>query len=331
MPAITVDQPVVDGSLSDGKFSGSISGVNASSGGIKAYPASSSFFSVPPVTAKLASGYSYNAPQVNKRIVYINGIGTNRNTHGHTVMLIAVLTGVHVVGIYNQSGDGSGTNIVFDLIQCLGDKTGLNGNPASKTLGKSIYDACISEKNLNIVAHSQGALIASRALRIGIGKLLDHFGKQNPQVRALMERKPPVFNPMAFTGGVNIQQIELEAALRTKILPEVERRLNSFVSVQTFGGAGTFFPNGPIYRHVNNGWDPVSNAFGQGAWIHGGGRGAQEVQIERNSGMRIRDIADHSIDSLYLQPSDYYIDRNGRKVDSGYVPIDMTMIRGTDS
>ena len=96
---------------------------------------------------------------------------------------------------------------------------------------------------------------------------------------------------------------------------------------KTFGGASNFFPNGPLYRHVNNGWDPVSNAVGQGSYIHGGGRGARQVQIERNSGTIARDFDDHSMDAVYLQSSQYYVDRNGNRVDTDYIPIDMSMVR----
>ena len=131
----------------------------------------------------------------------------------------------------------------------------------------------------------------------------------------------------AVLGLDNIERLQLQMLLQEKILPVVERSLDSWVSVQTFGGAARFFPNGPHYRHVFNAWDPVPNLFGQGDLIIGPGRGARVEQIERNVGLPIRDFDDHSMDSVYLQSSQYFVDRSGRKVDSNYIPVDMNMVR----
>ena len=332
-PAITLEQPATT-AFTDGQFTGTngASGGNTPPGSFTGYARNSQhFWRVPPITPAIAERQPTSLSP-NKLIVYINGINTSRTVHAYTVKLASVVSGANAIGIYNQSGDGVDTNMFFDLVQCLGDKTGLSNNAATNTAAKCVDDACVNRVFLNVVAHSQGALIMSRALRQGIGMLLDRYGRQNSTVRPLIdqvERRRNFFERVGrnLIGADDVDRIRLEAALRRYILPRVERQLGSYVTVQTYGGAGSFFPNGPRYRHVNNGWDPVSNAVGQGAWVSGGGRGATQVQIERNSGMRIRDVADHSIEGLYLQPSEHYVDRNGNKVDNDYVPIDMTIVR----
>ena len=59
----------------------------------------------------------------------------------------------------------------------------------------------------------------------------------------------------------------------------------------------------------------------------GPGRGARVEQIDRNAGSMIRDFDDHSMDGVYLQSSEYFVDRSGKKVDSNYIPVDMNMVR----
>lgn len=337
MPVITVQQPVVNANLTDGRFSGLTQGGGAPPGNISGYSHLSSFYNVPPVTAGTAAGQRVTA--VNKLILYVNGIGTNRDTHGYTVKLISVITGAKVIGIYNQSGDGSQSgalDMVSDLIQCLGDKTGLGNNPATNTLAKCVFKACTESRHLNIVAHSQGAIITSRAIRTAIGMMLDFYGRRDPNVRPLLEEADSILNSSfwhrAFAtpfqrAGESVTLIRLRSALENRIRPIVERNLDQYISAQTFGGAARFYPDGPRYRHVYNFWDPVPMLVGQGDILTGPGRGARVEEINRNSDMRIRDIADHSITDLYMQSSADYVDRTGRKVDNNYIPIDMGMVR----
>ena len=332
-PAIVLEQPTTS-VFGDGDFTGAngTDGGRTPPGSVRGYsPASHRFYQIPPITP--AVGERHPAiPILNKRIVYINGIGTPRTAHAYTVKLVSVVTGSVVVGIYNQSGDGNSVNILNDLVQCLGDKTGLGNNPATNTLAKAVYDSCVGGVYLNIVAHSQGAIITSRGIRQGIGKLLDHYGRLDRQVLPYIEKIDRHHGFFAQVGrsilGLdNIERLQMQMLLQERILPIVEQRLGAFVSVQTFGGAGRFFPNGPLYRHVYNRWDPVPNLFGQGDIFTGPGRGARVEKVDRNVGSRFRDFDDHSMDSVYLQSSEYFVDRNGRKVDSTYIPIDMNMVR----
>jgi hypothetical protein len=320
-------------SFSDGEFTGSYGPVSAQSppGAIKGYDPNTYFWEVLGVTPKVGERHPATL-SLNKRIVYINGIGTPMSAHAYTVKLISVVSGAAVIGIYNQSGDGTDTNIIFDLVQCLGDKSGLSNNPATKTLAKAVFDSCVSGVYLNIVAHSQGAIITSRGLRQGIGLLLDRYGRMSAKVKPLIEeveRRRGFFESVlrGAIGANDVDRLKLEIALKQEILPLVETRLNDFVSVQTFGGAGRFFPNGPMYRHVVNSWDPVPNMFGQGDIMTGPGRGAVVETINRNAGSAVTDFDDHSMDGVYLQSSQYFVDRSGKKVDSNYIPIDMTRVR----
>lgn len=332
-PAIVLEQPNT-GVFSDGDFTGSngTEGGRIPPGSVRGFnPANYYFWNVPPITPAVGERHPAT-PVLNKRIVYINGIGTPRTSHAYTIKLISVVTGAVVVGIYNQSGDGETPAIFSDLVQCLGDKAGIGNNPATNTLAKCVYDSCVSGTYLNIVAHSQGAIITSRGLRQGIGQLLDYYGRRDHQVRPFIEkieRNRGFFARVgrAVLGLDNIERLQLQVLLQEKILPVVERRLDACVSVQTFGGAGRFFPNGPRYRHVFNSWDPVPNLFGQGDIFTGPGRGARVEQIDRNAGSPIRDFDDHSMDGVYLQASQYFVDRRGRKVDSSYIPVDMNMVR----
>lgn len=319
----------------DGFFTGAngATGGRTPPGSIRGFdPASYNFRRVPAITPAVGERNAAS-PVLNKRIVYINGIGTPRAAHAYTVKLISVITGARVIGIYNQSGDGEQPNYLADLVQCLGDKTGLGNNPATNTLAKAVRDACANSLSLNVVAHSQGAIITSRGIRQGIGKLLYHYGRLDAQVLPFIEKIERHHGFFARVGRAIIgldssERIELEILLQQRILPVVERQLNLCVSAQTFGGAARFYPNGPRYRHVYNFWDPTPNLVGQGDIMTGPGRGAQVIQLNRNSGSRMRDfVADHSITDVYMQPSQNYVDRNQRQVDQSYIPIDMTMVR----
>ncbi len=332
-PAIVLNQPTIT-QFGDGSFTGAngVTGGNTPPGSVKGFePLSNYFWEIPAITPSVGERQPAN-PAHGKRIVYINGINTPMTSHAYTVKLISVVSGAVVIGIYNQSGDGTNGNIFFDLVQCLGDKSGLSNNPATRTLAKCVYDSCVSGVHLNIAAHSQGAIITSRGIRQGIGMLLDRYGRMSNQVRPLIEaveRRRGFFESVlrGAIGADDMDRIRLEQALRRHILPNVETRLRDYVSAQTFGGAGRFFPNGPLYRHVFNAWDPVPVLFGQGDLITGPGRDARVEEINRNAGSRFQDFEDHSIDGVYLQSSQYYVDRTGRKVDNNYIPIDMTMVR----
>jgi hypothetical protein len=94
-----------------------------------------------------------------KKIVFVNGIKNSADNHCESLQAIAKKRCAAVRGVYNKS-DG----IAKDLWQCLKDKMGIGDNPANDKLGSIIQDHVTSGEPLEIMAHSQGALITSRAL-----------------------------------------------------------------------------------------------------------------------------------------------------------------------
>lgn len=316
----------------DGDFTGTSGGIDGITppGSVRGFNPSKTFFwQVPEITFAVAERLPL-MPVSNKRLVYINGINTLRLDHAYTLKLISVVTGARVIGIYNQSGDGdTNTNMIGDLLQSLGDKTGIGKNLTTNTLAKAVFDACTNGVNINIVAHSQGAIITSRAIRRAIDRLKDYYGRQDNETRVIIER---IERDRGFFGNVFadnfLDRPRLREMMRERIMPTVERVLDSYVTAQTFGGAASFFPNGPRYRHVYNAWDPVARLFGQGSLIHGRGRGAEVERLNRNSASPLPDFSpDHSVNAIYMLPSQYYVDRNGNRVDNNYIPVDMDMVR----
>ncbi|HMS56105.1 MAG TPA: DUF4157 domain-containing protein [Fimbriimonadaceae bacterium] len=110
-------------------------------------------------------------------IVYVNGINTSIEEHHAAAQHLATASNQTVIGIYNGSGiatSGAAIGVVRDLLQCLSDKAGDigrfigRGNPAIKTLVgilKDRGDPKARDGGLNIVAHSQGSIVVSEALR----------------------------------------------------------------------------------------------------------------------------------------------------------------------
>jgi hypothetical protein len=96
-----------------------------------------------------------------QKIIYVNGIMNSPNDHYDSLKAIADNANAEVVGIYNSS---EGT--FKDLLQCVKDKLGIGHNPAVDTLRDTLYAELKSDSQqpVNLMAHSQGALITSRAL-----------------------------------------------------------------------------------------------------------------------------------------------------------------------
>jgi hypothetical protein len=334
---VVMRQPIVI-PFADGDLTGAFGPVtgNKPPGTIRGYdPAVNLFHSIPAITHHVARK-EMNAPPIKKRIVYVNGVGTPMQAHANTVKIIAVVSKAAVVGIYNASGNGKDPewyeapgNIINDLIQCIGDKLQISENMAATTLAFSVFESCTHGAYLNIVAHSQGAIITSYALRKAIKMLVNRYARMSSEVRPFLEavEKRRGFWESLGRGMIkadDYDRLRLNAVLKKEILPLVEKRLQDFVSVQTFGGAGRFFPNGPKYRHVVNGWDPVPRLFGQGDLVAGPGRGGRVEILDRG---HLNPARNHSMDEVYLGNGHSYVDGNGKKIDDGYVPIDLSMVR----
>lgn len=159
----------------------------------------------------------------NETLIYVNGIRNDVGRQSQSMQAIADATGSRVVGIHNST-EGFGA----DIIQSLGDKLDIGRNPAVDTLADTVYDELRAGRDVHLMAHSQGALITSRAL-------------QDVQNRLMVE------------DGMSRSEAE---------------RLMGNIKVETFGGAARRYPDGPQYVHYVNRNDGVPQAFGLRSWLN---------------------------------------------------------------
>jgi hypothetical protein len=114
-----------------------------------------------------------------------------------------------------------------DIVQTAGDKLGgISGNKATETLTNLVHASVSKGEKINISGYSQGAAVVSRALENVKNKLVDDTGG------------------FLFNIG-NDKKKEL-----------------SLVNVETYGGAGDNFIDGPNYTHYVNKADTVPTALG---------------------------------------------------------------------
>ena len=174
--------------------------------------------------------------------IYVNGILNSVADQADFMSGLADATGSAVYGIHNAS-----QGVFGDLWQSLRDKLDLGTNPPVDTVAKYVHDQLINggDVPVNLVGHSQGALIISRALDDVRKQLLIEDGLDKQQVEALLSR----------------------------------------VSVTTFGGASGHYPNGPQYTHYVNRGDYVAMPAGIGLDLFPGipllhaGRGAKIIRF----------------------------------------------------
>lgn len=159
----------------------------------------------------------------NETLIYVNGIRTNVAGEANSLQAIADNTGSRVIGIHNAT-EGFGT----DVLQSLGDKLDIGNNPAVDTLANTVYDELKAGHDVHLMAHSQGAIITSRALQ-------------------------DVKNRLMLEDGMSQQDAE---------------RLMNNIKVETFGGAARRYPDGPQYVHYVNRNDGVPQAFGLRSWLN---------------------------------------------------------------
>jgi len=169
----------------------------------------------------------------NETLIYVNGIRTDVAGQSNSLQAIADNTGSRVIGVHNATRSS-----VADIFQSLGDKLDIGNNPAVDTLADTVYNELRAGRDVHLMAHSQGAIITSRALE-------------------------DVKNRLMLEDGMS----------RT----DAENLLNN-VKVETFGGASRRFPDGPQYVHYVNRNDGVPQAFGLRSWLNpfaNAGRDAQ--------------------------------------------------------
>ncbi len=180
--------------------------------------------------------------QTNVPTVYVNGILNSVADQARFMQGLADATGSAVYGIHNSS-----QGVFKDIWQSLQDKLDFGRNPPVDTLAAYVRKQLMSGGDIpvNLMAHSQGALIISRALNDVKNQLLleDRYSKQ--EVDSMLSR----------------------------------------VSVTTFGGASGHYPNGPQYTHYINRGDYVAMPAGlgldliPGIPILHGGRGARFIRF----------------------------------------------------
>ncbi len=205
-PTQTTATPLPQG-LTDIQYDGALVGANG-----RAYPPDTPLSEIPMVEPR--NGRTSDQP-----IVYTNGINTTFEAHQQSLQEIADRTGQPVVGVYNAT---EGT--FRDLVQSAADKYDIGNNPAVSTLANTVYNELRAGRDVHLMAHSQGALITSRALT-------------------------DVQNRMRLEDGMTREQTQ-----------NAMRNMN----VETFGGAASSFPDGPRYVHYVNSRDITPNATGLG-------------------------------------------------------------------
>lgn len=120
--------------------------------------------------AKSWTGLTPEAALGKGAAVFVNGVHTSAEKHAHSAQRLANETGTVVVGVWNATGQGQGPlGFSRDWAQSLGDKMfGIGDNPAIAKLRwiiKEYGDARKNDGGLRLLAHSQGSIIVSEALR----------------------------------------------------------------------------------------------------------------------------------------------------------------------
>lgn len=166
------------------------------------------------------------------RVIYVNGIVTDKKTQFDNMQVIANATGAPVIGIHNST-----EGFAKDIKQCVLDKKNIGKNAAHDTLTQTIVSELRQGHSLHIMAHSQGGLITARSLNWA-KKIL--FNEE-------IKKTGGQFNPMS----------------RRRANAEVERMMGK-IQVETFGAASTAYTNGPRYVHYINNADNTPTKLGLG-------------------------------------------------------------------
>lgn len=197
--------------VDDKKFDGHYVGADG-----KTYPPDTPLSEIPAVIPK-------DGVTNDRTIIHVNGIRTDVDGQAGSLQAVADQTGSRVIGVHNATAGA-----VKDIAQSLGDKVDIGKNPAVDTLADTIYNELKAGREVDLMAHSQGALVTSRALT-------------------------DVRNRLQAEDGLTRQQAEAKLAN---------------VRVETFGGAARRFPDGPQYVHYVNKKDGVPQAFGLRSFLN---------------------------------------------------------------
>lgn len=176
------------------------------------------------------------------KILFVNGIANSVDDHYKSLQAIADRAGAEVVGVYNAT-EGGGK----DLLQCLGDKLDIGKNAAVDTLAGTLYAELSSSGNapINIMAHSQGGLITSRALEDVKQHLMDD-GLSRAEAEARLSR-------------INVETFGA-AAWNYTDGPRYGHHVNALDPVSTLFGQG-FNPLNPLGLFTHGGAGAERDTF----------------------------------------------------------------------
>jgi hypothetical protein len=230
---------------------------------------------IPAVTPSTSAGSPRADPEGNsdagKTVLYVNGIVTDLAGQAVEMQQIADQTGMRVIGIHNST-EGA----VADIAECVSDKLAMvedfaeavtgrsskGSNPAVDTLADTMYTELMAGRDVHVMGYSQGALITARALRDLASRLRIEDGLPQAQVEQLMSR----------------------------------------INVETFGGAGAIFPDGPKYVHYVNTRDIVPMAFGQGNGLDPLRHAGRDAVVHTFTEARpFKFVQAHDLDETYLK------------------------------
>jgi hypothetical protein len=190
-----------------------------------------------------------------EKIIFVNGIGMPLSRQQATMQTMADKTGAEVVGLHNAT-----EGFITDLAQCAGDKVDKGKNAAVDSLAETVYQQIRNGEGVHLLAHSQGALITSRALT-------------------------DVKNRLMLEDGMSPAQAE---------------KALSGVKVETFGGAAASFPDGPQYVHYVNRGDAVPTMLGLGSGPDRGQHPGKGAVMKYFNDFSLNLGKAHNIDTTYL-------------------------------
>ena len=188
-------------------------------------------------------------------VIFVNGAGTDVGGQVGSMNVIAGKTGANVVGIHNAT-----QGLPRDLGQCVLDWIDKGKNPPVDTLADTVYSELQAGRPVHLMAHSQGAIITSRAIEDVKSRLMAEDGLTKEQAEAKLSK----------------------------------------VQVETFGGGAAYYPDGPQYVHYVNRFDPVAAGVGLGVGLPGDGAGAGKGAVVHYFNDNQWSLQNHSLNTTYM-------------------------------
>jgi hypothetical protein len=278
--------------IRDGFYDGALIGRNGT-----AYPAGTPINQIPPFTPKTNLPAGTRLPSTAGRdTFFLPGITRTRDDTVHLMQMVSNDQRINIISVHNATtaflptnmdrgasgapGDVLGQSRA-DYQEMLAHRSNLNSagalnspNATTASLADAMHQRLMSGARVNIMAESQGALIASNAISRVEDRLLRQYG----------------FNPNVGLWDTAGQRRNAEAQRLTQTML-------GRINVSTFNGASSYYPSGPNYTHVRNTQDGlVANPLGMGQAGADGGRGSREITINRD---HLDPIEEHAFQFLW--------------------------------